>query len=270
MNLLYRFKILPPVKKLFAGIAVLLFSWSFITLIIQVTNAQRGIGAASFFIVFIIAVVTFKEKQYQIAYLTTVIWLGAIIIMPGLYRHAQIFIQPVYRDILPDQIEQPASGIFYWKDSQVAKDMTIVVSDDHEWHTYSQKTKSVISTDSYHLAPLVSASWKREKPVKLFATHIIYDKHLPSSNKFAINWLENTKYNAGIIQPLENEIFLELIQAAKDKFKITIAHKPVLVYLMYNPYETSRQKFFTFAAVLILFLLGWIFLCLKKPDPTVN
>jgi len=256
------------IKKIpafFLGLGVIFFSGIVLGYLIYLSNAQRGLGVILFAVILFTEFYYFFEGYKHTALILVLIWVTAVIIGPGLYTNLPIALKPVHREVSINEIKDK-TGIFYFTDAIVKKDMTGVMTENFDRHTYSQKKKTTIFSNSYKIAPLVDKNWSKEEEVTSWAVFFRLDKSPPPDIKYSVDWTYSDPYNAGVSCDPAPEYTEKLIKIAADKNGLTVSDKPVFFYMAENPCERSTIFTIIYSSIGTAVIIGWIFFCIINGD----
>jgi hypothetical protein len=225
-------------------------------------NALRGFGMATGVpLLLVVAIAWFEYGRHQ-AILIALTWVAAIFVFPGLIRSGELLRKPVFRDVTPGSLAGIDEGIVYFKDATLRMDLDLV----HGVPTWGKSKRVMLSSDKYHLVPVVDRSSGPGDPLTVWASHIVYNKDEPTFQKTALDWDEPLTVKAGVIHHVDEELLGAIIVGQPKKLGIRSPERPVFVYLADDPVEHARTKFVVHAAIGGLVVLAWLVSCLTvKP-----
>jgi hypothetical protein len=232
---------------------------------IVITNAQRGIGVASFVAIGMTVLYFYFNDRSDIALLLAMIWIGGVIVAPGLIRSIDLLVKPVYRDAAVNEDSIKGPGIYYFKNFVVKKDLDAGYQNDHMYHVGSMKKESVLYSDVYNFVPVVDTAWTTDDPVAVWGTYIQKDKHVPSWMKYSLDWGATDSINAGVVHDIDADVMRSFITLAEKKNKLSSVKKPLIVYLAHDPHEEALLKCAVYSVFGVLMLALWIIFSVKGP-----
>ncbi len=267
MDIMTRINTLGGAKAALIGAAALLAMGCCIGFFIDWTNWQRGFGVTLLAVGGLAAIALWLEGHRRLALFIVFSWLLGVIAAPGLIRSADILARPVSRNVSPHELARGFTGIAYLENTKVATDLKFSFSDQHTWHTYSQKRKSVIYSNDYRIAPLVGRDWQKDRPVTAWASFVVQDKLAPSRMRYMVDWSE--PFNAAVVHAVDRDVLDEMVAPAGDRHGIKSVKEPLIVFLAYNPVEEARMRFAVYGGLGVLVLAAWAIFCVfgKSPGP---